>query len=172
MSVVAFAGTGILWRRKTMAENNPTLTEALAELQERKNLKSDDFHEGVSEEQLQEANAALPYPIPAAWQEALKISNGFFVGSVWFSDVIEITPPDENVMDHIQEAAPIGSLIVAMTPSGDVFCLDVAHQTAEGDCPTVWTNHEGEPDNWPSIPAMLLHFIAEDRSHDDVTLKI
>ena len=153
-----------------MAENSPTLTEALAEFQERKNLKPDDFHEGVSEEQLRETNAALPYPIPAAWQEALKISNGFCVGSVWFADATEITPPDENMMDRIQEAAPTGSLIIAMDLSGNVFCLDVAHQTADGNCPTVWTNHEGELETWPSIPAMLLHFIAEDKSCDDITL--
>ena len=135
-----------------------TLSQALAQLAERKIVQPEDFREGASEAEIGRANTSLPYLIPPAWQEVLQFSNGFYLGLQFFN-VTEITPPDKDQMKHLQEAAPVGSLIVAIDGSGDAIYLDAACQTADGDCPVVWTNHEGEPETWRSIPAMLFRLI-------------
>lgn len=153
-----------------MAESNPTLAEALTGLTERRMRKPEAFNEGATEDDILKANAALPYPIPTVWQEVLKFSNGSLLANIEWPSASQISPPNEDWMEHIQEASPTGSLIIGWTPSGDVICLDVAKQTASGDCPTVWTNHEGEPDMWPNIPAMLLFMIAQDKLDDGITL--
>lgn len=138
-----------------------TLPEALDLLRTRKTQYPNGFGPGATDEDIREANARLFLSLPGAWQQVLRISNGFnfFNGSYdcYFSSSKHIATSDRGHSYFHHRLSP-PHLIIGDEDSGGSFALDVSRQTPEGDCPVVWVGRDDdgeEKEEWDGISQCL-----------------
>lgn len=152
-----------------------TLAEALERLRQRKHLLPEDFGPEASDQDIDEANARLPVPLPGAWQSVLHIANGFgLAGSgaafIFYASESVFTSDSEMALgDDLRELSP-PHLVIGDEFGGDWLTLDISEQTPEGDCPVAWVSHGGggEDSRWEGIAPCLqwLLQMSEDRARE------
>ena len=122
------------------------MKHSLKLLREAKKVRPENFKSGTRAEHIQAAGAKLPFPIPPAWQEVLRISNGLSLGS----DGYDFRAAEELPDFHQQEQGAVVSgtslpqslLHIGSVPNGDFISLDVSTLDLTGDCNILLISHE------------------------------
>jgi hypothetical protein len=137
----------------------PSLSRSLAFWRARQQREPGSFQRPATRKALDEANRALPAPLPGAWAKVLQAANGACIENcplcegyeyrIWSTDAI----PEEHAGYLREVAAALEDqpeereaysryLHVASSAFGDYLCLDVSTVTETGDCRVVQISHE------------------------------
>lgn len=149
-------------------ELSPDIEIALAELEAYRRERDIEFGPGLSEQEIDEAEAMLPHKFPKAWRRVLRYSGRMEFGDF---DTIPHKPykirkrVSSQILDYMEEMHLFSSdlmpdlidrlLPVAKRSSGDLFALDISRVTPEGDCP-VMSMTDNTPDR---VLPSLAHFL-------------
>ncbi len=151
------------------------VTRALKAVKARKKKGRVELGRPASPAAIRKANDALPFPIPPAWQQLLRASNGAVIrecvltegqaGSA-LAEAEELVEFQEDSAWLAEELDPDLSkrlLWVGLTEFGDFVALDTGTQTESGDCHVLLVNHEtmAVERQWDSVAAFLEEVLAE-----------
>ena len=152
-------------------EKSVTLDTALGLLRQKAGAEPDDFRQGASEQEIVQANATLPSPLPLAWQRVLRVSIGFDClaeyeerGTVPVAQIYFTDKDGRKFLDRLASPLPI----IGGTSNAGVYVLAVDQETTEGDCPVLYLEHSSDFDHsWPDVGAFLHQILEEDEADED-----
>lgn len=141
----------------------PSLDRSLKLLKKAKKNAPDDFECKASPADIAAVNAALPYPLPAAWEKVLAVAEVFmFAGGefevVLLSRLVEYQNETRDCLETGDPAAmPSKVLFFTHGAGGDFHCFDLDSLQPDGECRVLLISHEKmEPEaEWPSIAEFI-----------------
>jgi hypothetical protein len=150
--------------RKPRKRREATLRSALQMLRRARKEGPGRFGKRATREKLEACDASLQHPLPAGWQQVLKVADGFEVhGDDETCSIVgsgALPEFDEGSRRHVAALAleePRGRVFAGHWDTGDLVCLDLGTATEAGECAVARLDHEtlDEARRWPSIAAFL-----------------
>jgi hypothetical protein len=146
----------------------PDLSRSLSLLRSAKRLAPKSFPPPATPKAIAEAERAVGIKIPAAWQKALRVSNGGKIASsplateqacliVPVEKLAKFQREEFDFYREISAPLPRGLLLIVQTETGDSIWLDTKRKRPDGDCRVVLFSHEtGETEReWPCAAEFL-----------------